>query len=130
MPDSLAVVMLSNIRKAMSPHSRLLIRVSILDDQISTNLITYTEEYLIQTTARVPTGEYSLEQAQPPLLPNYGLGRIRQYYTDAAMMVLCNGGERSLDEYTQLAKDAGLHFIRTWDLGEMFAIEFAPAPSE
>lgn len=113
MPDSLALIMFSNIREAMSPHSRLLI-----------------QEYLIQTTARVPTGEYSLEQAQPPLLPNYGLGRIRQYYTDAAMMVLCNSGERSLDEYTQLAKDAGLHFIRTWDLGEMFAIEFAPAPSE
>jgi len=71
-----------------------------------------------------------LGQADPPLLPNYGLGRIRQYYTDAAMMILCNSGERSLDEYVQLAAKANLQLVKAWDLGEMFAIEFAPARLE
>jgi len=46
------------------------------------------------------------------------------------MMLLCNSEERSLDGYIHLAAKANLRFIKTWDLGEMFAIEFAPAPLE
>ena len=46
------------------------------------------------------------------------------------MMILCNSGERSLGEYVQLAAKANLQLVKAWDLGEMFAIEFAPARLE
>lgn len=46
------------------------------------------------------------------------------------MMILCNSEERSLDEYVQLAAKANLLLVKAWDLGEMFAIEFAPAQLE
>lgn len=111
MPDNIAVTVFSNVRKVMSPTSRVLL-----------------QEYIIQAPVRVPDGGLTLHQAEPPLLPNYGAGRLRQYHTDAAMMVLCNSAERSLEEYVRLAKEADLHFVKVWDLGELSAVEFAPAP--
>ncbi|KAJ3571814.1 hypothetical protein NP233_g3494 [Leucocoprinus birnbaumii] len=113
MQDDIAIKVLSNIRKVMSPTSRVLL-----------------QEYIIQAPFRSPDDDLTLDQAQPPLLPNYGVGRVRQYYTDAAMMVLCNGGERSLEDYVQLAKVAGLQFVKVWDLGELCAVEFAPLSKE
>ncbi|KAJ3560868.1 hypothetical protein NP233_g10552 [Leucocoprinus birnbaumii] len=110
MPDDVATLVLSNVRKSMSPTSRVLI-----------------QETIVQYAARVPDDDVTLQQAEPPLLPNYGAGRIRQYYTDAAMMVLCNSQERTLEHYIALGNAAGLQFVTTWDLGEMSAVEYAPA---
>jgi len=96
-----------------------------------TGIHVQTEDYLIQSAARTTdSNELTLEQAQLPLLPNYGVGRIRQYYTDAVMMVLCNSKERSLDDFVQLGKKAGLKYVKVWDLGEISAIEFAPGAFE
>ncbi|KAF9449478.1 S-adenosyl-L-methionine-dependent methyltransferase [Macrolepiota fuliginosa MF-IS2] len=103
-----AVKALENIRKAMSPASRLLVY-----------------EYIIQNTNRVPVNESEFQQAPLPLLPNFGAGRIRQYYLDLAVMALTNSGERRLDDYIRLATAAGLKLVDVWDLGEMGVMEFA-----
>ncbi|KAF5363268.1 hypothetical protein D9756_001094 [Leucocoprinus leucothites] len=113
MPDKAATTALSNVRKVMSPTSRVLV-----------------QDYIMQGGVRVPDDGRTLKQAQPPLLPNYGVGRIRQYRTDAAMMVLCNSQERTLDDFIQLGKAVGLEFVKVWDLGEIGAVEFAPGNFE
>lgn len=43
-----------------------------------------------------------IPEAPEPLLPNYGEGRIRQYYLDLDMMVMLNAKERTLDEFVKL----------------------------
>ncbi|KXN85134.1 Sterigmatocystin 8-O-methyltransferase [Leucoagaricus sp. SymC.cos] len=114
LPDNMAITALSGIRKVMSPTSRVLV-----------------QDYLLQSATRTTdNGKLIREQAQPPLLPNYGVGRIRQYYTDAAMMVLCNSEERSLEHFVQLGRKSGLEFVKVWDLGELNVIEFAPGAFE
>jgi len=86
---------------------------------------------MLQSAVRTTDStELTLKQAESPLLPNYGAGRIRQYYTDAAMMVLCNSQERTLDHSVQLGRKAGLEFVKVWDVGELSAFEFAPGAIE
>ncbi|KAF5363265.1 hypothetical protein D9756_001091 [Leucocoprinus leucothites] len=134
MPDKAATTALSNVRKVMAATSRVLVRESdfmILHlKPIDARLSPKTEDYIMQGGVRVPDNECNLKQAQPPLLPNYGGGRIRQYRTDAAMMVLCNSQERTLDDFIQLGRIAGLEFVKVWDLGEIGAVEFAPGSIE
>lgn len=64
------------------------------------------------------------EQAPEPLLPNYGVGRIRQYALDLDMMVMLNSQERRLEEFIRLGEEAGLMFTKLWNFGEMSAVEF------
>ena len=45
----------------------------------------------------------SAVQAPKPLLPNYGYGSARTYLQDVNMLILLNGGERTLNEF----KDVG-----------------------
>jgi hypothetical protein len=71
----------------------------------------------------VANGESAFEQAPEPLLPNYGVGRIRQYALDLDMMVMLNSQERRLEEFIALGEEAGLKFVKLWDLGEMSAVE-------
>lgn len=59
------------------------------------------------------------QQAPLPLLPNFGVGRIRQYNPDIIAMQLMNGEGRTLARHTKLAEDAELQFVKLWDLGEM-----------
>ncbi|KAF5364060.1 hypothetical protein D9756_000985 [Leucocoprinus leucothites] len=113
MSDEVAIKALSNVRSVMSPTSRVLV-----------------QEFILQSAVRVSDDEIALGQADPPLLPNYGVGRIRQYYFDAIMMVLQNGQERSSDDFIRIGKRAGLELVKIWDLGETSAVEFAPAGLE
>jgi len=108
--DEVAIGIFKNIAKAMSPTSRLLIH-----------------EYILQGANRVPDDESPYKQAPAPLLPNYGAGRVRQYYLDISMMWLLNSEERTLDGYSKLAEAAGLRFVKFWDLRELGIIEFALA---
>ncbi|KAF9033801.1 S-adenosyl-L-methionine-dependent methyltransferase [Panaeolus papilionaceus] len=106
-PNAEAVTILSNVRKAMAPPSRLLLH-----------------EFILQSTNRVPASEAKYEQAPEPLLPNYGLGRITQYYVDINMMVQVNSQERRLSEYIELGEAAGLKFEKLWDFGTTGLVEY------
>ena len=66
----------------------------------------------------------AFKQAPEPLLPNYGVGRIRQYNLDLDMMVMVNSQERRLEEFIKLGQEAGLEFVKLWDLGETGVVEF------
>lgn len=82
------------------------------------------EEFVLQYADRVADESSEFKQAPEPLLPNYGVGRIRQYNLDLDMMVMLNSQERYLEEFIQLGKEAGLRFEKFWDLpGEMGVIE-------
>jgi len=70
------------------------------------------------------------KQAPEPLLPNYGVGKVRQYNLDLDMMVMLNSQERYLEEFIKLGEEAGLRFEKLWDVGEMGVIEFRLAEAE
>ncbi|CAK5272568.1 unnamed protein product [Mycena citricolor] len=104
------LIILQGIKKVMKPGSRVLIH-----------------EYILQTgstksSANTTQGN-ELTRAPEPLLPNYGQGRIRQYYLDVSLMVLLNGKERTLDDYVQLGAQAGLRFSRVWEFGDLSGVE-------
>ncbi|EIN06884.1 S-adenosyl-L-methionine-dependent methyltransferase [Punctularia strigosozonata HHB-11173 SS5] len=107
-PDAQAKQILENVKKVMKPGSRLLI-----------------QEYVLQHLNR--SADSLIPVAPEPLLPNYGLGRIREYYQDLNMMVCLNAKERTLDDFTSLANDTGFKFVKLWDFGETAAIEFKKA---
>lgn len=48
-------------------------------------------------------------QAPEPLLPNFGAGSSRPFMQDVEMMILLNGGERTLDELKALGYDTLVH---------------------
>ncbi|KAF9040755.1 S-adenosyl-L-methionine-dependent methyltransferase [Panaeolus papilionaceus] len=106
-PEAESIKILQSVRKAMSPNSRVLV-----------------QEYILQGTNRVSQDKAKYEQAPEPLLPNYGLGRIRQYYLDIDMMAMLNSEERHLSSFIKLGEAAGLRFEKVWDLGEMGLVEY------
>ncbi|KAF4616101.1 hypothetical protein D9613_011398 [Agrocybe pediades] len=106
--DAPAVEVLSNVRRAMGPHSCVLLH-----------------EHILQYPFRVSDSEHLLrEQAPEPLLANYGAGRIRQYYLDMALMNLINGKARTFPGYVKLGESTGLEFVNVWDLGETSVLEY------
>ena len=84
----------------------------------------YTEEYILQHANRVPEEKALTKQAPEPLLPNYGVGRIRQYNLDLDMMTMLNSEERRLPDFIRLGKAAGLEFVKLWDFGETGLVEY------
>ena len=85
----------------------------------------YPEEFVLQHADRVADGSSAFKQAPEPMLPNYGVGKIRQYNLDLDMMVMLNSQERRLEEFVKLGEEAGLRFEKLWDnIGEMGAVEF------
>ena len=57
-------------------------------------------------------------------MPNYGVGRIRQYNIDLHMMTFLNSEERRLPQFIRLGEAAGLEFVKLWDLGELGLVEY------
>jgi len=106
-PDAESIKILSGVKKAMAPHSRVLLH-----------------EYILQPANRVPEEKSPFKQAPEPLLPNYGGGRIRQFNLDLHMMAMLNSEERRLPEFIRLGEAAGLEFVKLWDLGEMGLVEY------
>ena len=66
----------------------------------------------------------TFEQAPEPLLPNYGVGRIRQYRLDLVMMLMWNSKERTLEEFIKIGEEAGLSFVKLWNTGDLGLLEF------
>jgi len=108
-PDKECVTILKGIKSVMSPTSRVLIH-----------------EYILQH-ANKESGEAATELAPEPLLPNYGAGGIRRYNLDLDMMILFNSEQRHLEQFIDLGEQAGLKFVKVWDLKEMGLVEFALA---
>ncbi|KAJ7135971.1 S-adenosyl-L-methionine-dependent methyltransferase [Mycena epipterygia] len=104
-PSPQCLTILKGIRKSMKPGSRVLIR-----------------EFTAAVSSDRPV-DGQLKQAPAPLLHNYGEGRIRQYHLDVSLMVLVNSKERTLDEYVELGKEAGLQFMKVWEFGDMSGVE-------
>jgi len=111
-PESSAIEILRSTRRAMEPHSRLLIH-----------------DYVLQHLSREPlteSGVIGMEEAPTPMLPNFGLGNIRTYNQDLTMLLIYNAKERTLNEMIDLGGKAGLKFEKVWDLAEMSLMEFSP----
>ncbi|KAG6827647.1 hypothetical protein H0H92_011013 [Tricholoma furcatifolium] len=81
-------------------------------------------EYVLQHANRTHTSESAFQEAPEPMLPNYGLGKIREYSLDVYLMVTLNSRERTLEEFISMATKAGLNFVKLWPAGEMSVIEF------
>jgi len=106
-PDKECQTILTNVARAMTPSSRLLIH-----------------EYVLQNPLRREDASKDIIVAPEPLLPNWGEGRIQPYRADMVMMVLGNSKERTFDEFLSLGSAAGLEFVKLWDLGETSFVEF------
>ncbi|KAH7917709.1 S-adenosyl-L-methionine-dependent methyltransferase [Leucogyrophana mollusca] len=114
-PDAEAVSILRNVRRAMTPQSRVLIQDYVLK-------YTSGEEVIAQTLLDV-------HEAPEPLLPNYGAGNMRMYESDITMMLAHNARERTVDECVKLGEKAGLYLVKMWDLAESAVLEFRLAPA-
>jgi len=109
-PDKECLQILNGVSKAMAAHSRMLV-----------------QEYILLQSSRVPDEESRVQQAPEPLLPNFGVGKIRLYNSDINMMGMLNAQERRLESFIELAAKAGLKFLKFWDAGEMGMVEFVKA---
>jgi len=87
----------------------------------------HRDEYILQRGDRVPESESPTNQAPTPMLPNYGAGNIRLYNLDLQMLCVFNGEVRNLAHFIKLGKDAGLEFLKAWDVGETSIIEYQRA---
>jgi hypothetical protein len=110
-PDSLAIDILKNVKGSMKPDSRLLIHDYILHGSRQHDVSDSTD----------------MATAPEPLLKNFGAGNIRPYAQDVNLMMLMNAKERSLDEFKALGIQAGLEFVRVWDIVESGIVEFKVA---
>ncbi|PBL03216.1 S-adenosyl-L-methionine-dependent methyltransferase [Armillaria gallica] len=114
-PDEQSLLILSNVRKAMKPSSRLIIHDTVL-------------RQAVRTTSPSPSQKDATFQdvAPEPLLPNYGAARIRTYELDMIMMNLLGSAARTLDEFLSLCGTCGLKFEKLYEAGETDLIEFSP----
>ncbi|EIM86299.1 S-adenosyl-L-methionine-dependent methyltransferase [Stereum hirsutum FP-91666 SS1] len=110
-PAAESMKMLANVRKAMKPHSKLLIR-----------------ELIIEHVSRPQEEEAVADDRAPePLLPNYGMGNVFQYNMDLNMMALLNAKERTLAEFVDLGKKTGFRFVKLYVTGKLGLLEFVAA---
>jgi len=106
-PDAQALTILTNVRNAMSPNSRVLIH-----------------EYIMKPLHRKATQSVNDEIADEPLLPNFGAGQVRLYHQDMTMMLLYNAKERTIEETSSICLKAKLKLEKVWDLGETSVLEY------
>ncbi|KAJ6628892.1 S-adenosyl-L-methionine-dependent methyltransferase [Mycena sp. CBHHK59/15] len=103
---------LDNVRKAVKPSSRVFIH-----------------EFVLQHIVRDSAFEGKFEKAPEPLLPNFGIGKVRPYAQDINMMVCLNSQERTLPQFIEMGARSGFEFVKLWDHGEVGLMEFAPSAS-
>ncbi|KAG2074762.1 S-adenosyl-L-methionine-dependent methyltransferase [Suillus decipiens] len=113
-PDRESSVILSNVRKALGPNSRLLIHDYVLR-QLS-------REQAVAEDAKV-----GVVSAPEPLLVNFGVGNVRSYQQDLTMLFLHHAKERTLQDSLALATAAGLKLEKVWDLAEACVLEYSAA---
>ncbi|KAG1794326.1 S-adenosyl-L-methionine-dependent methyltransferase [Suillus plorans] len=108
-PDDESRVILNNIRKVMGPNSRVLIHDCVL-------LRPFQEP-------AIEANQSSKDHKTPePTLLNFGSHTSHQL--DMAMWLLCNGKERTLNEFKNIGASAGLVLTQTYDLVATTLLEF------
>jgi len=110
-PDVEVGVILTNVRKAMAPHSRLLIHGTLLPPSIR--------------DSGGKTSSFGLYATPDPLLPNIA---NRAYQQDMAMLFLHNARERTLEESIALGSSVGLKLEKAYDLSDTAVLDFRIAP--
>ncbi|KAF8515747.1 O-methyltransferase [Gautieria morchelliformis] len=95
-PDEQALKILSNLRKAASPSTKL-----VLGD--------YIIPYACRTDFTVGLRGAQAHVAKEPLLANLGKASANVYWIDMAMQVLLNGQERTLRHHINITAQAGWH---------------------
>ncbi|KAF5379563.1 hypothetical protein D9757_009256 [Collybiopsis confluens] len=96
--DADCQLILKNVRKVMKPGSRVIIHDTVIREALQ-------NEELSEASGdqHFDHGLTTLMDTAPkPLLPNYGVGRIRSYELDILMMTLLNAQSRTLDEFVTL----------------------------
>ncbi|KAG2366698.1 O-methyltransferase-domain-containing protein [Suillus spraguei] len=111
-PDRESAVILSNVRKALGPNSRLLIHDCVL-------------RQLSRQQAVEEDSKLGIVSAPEPLLANFGVGNIHSYKQDIHMLFATNAKERSLQESLTLATVAGLKLEKVWDLVGSCVLEYS-----
>jgi len=109
-PDEVCSKILAGIKKSMTKQSKLFIH-----------------EYVLQHVVRETGKTAKFEQVPVPLLPNYGLGRIRMYNQDMNMLSNFNSKERTLGEFVSMGENSRLRFVKLWDAGETSIVAFSLA---
>ncbi|KAL6303966.1 S-adenosyl-L-methionine-dependent methyltransferase [Sparassis latifolia] len=100
-PDDECVAILTELRKAMAPHSRIL-----------------STDQAINTTVGSP----HLKRAPAPLPANYGYAHQMAGIRDMNMMTMFNGMERTPQDFSALAERAGLRVVKVWEGRGLYAI--------
>ncbi|KAG2366734.1 O-methyltransferase-domain-containing protein [Suillus spraguei] len=113
-PDRESAVILSNVRKALGPNSRVLIHDYVL-------------RQLSREQAVAEDSKSGVVSAPDPLLVNFGVGNIRSYQQDLTMLFLHHAKERPLQDSLALATAAGLKLEKVWDLAEACVLEYSAA---
>ncbi|KAJ4479217.1 S-adenosyl-L-methionine-dependent methyltransferase [Lentinula aciculospora] len=116
-PDAECELILKNVRKAMKPSSRVIIHDTVIRDVVRS-----TYDHLKASSDK----SVQVDVAPEPLLPNYGVGCIRTYGLDMALMHLLNAQARTLPEYIELGEKSGLRFEKLYEAGETDLVEFTP----
>jgi len=92
--DEQCIAILSAVRAALAPHSRVLIA-----------------EVVVNTTFGCP----EMKSAPPPLLANYSIASTYAHVMDLTMMTYFKGMERTPAQFRVLAERAGLTVVGIWD---------------
>ncbi|KAI0789396.1 S-adenosyl-L-methionine-dependent methyltransferase [Abortiporus biennis] len=110
-PDDVCIKILSTLRPALGTKSRILIC-----DQVT------------RTTCGSPQ---DVDEHIPyPLPANYGFAHRYPNMSDLNMMTLLAGRERTVSEYKNLAKSAGLQILKLWKCrGTLWVIEMGLPPA-
>ncbi|THH22374.1 hypothetical protein EUX98_g8214 [Antrodiella citrinella] len=95
-PDEECIKILTSIRPALGPKSRILISDSVM-------------------LPTCPQSTPSFAPAPAPLLANYGIASRYNHMRDLNMLTLLNGRERNPEEWRDLAKRAGLRVEKIWE---------------
>ncbi|KAG1828530.1 O-methyltransferase-domain-containing protein [Suillus variegatus] len=112
--DHESTIILSNIRKALGPNSRVLIHDYVLCQ-------------LSRKQAVIEASEFGVVSAPEPLLANFGVGNMRSYQQDMTMLFVYNAKERTLQDFLALATAARLKLEKVWDLAESCVLEYSAA---
>ncbi|KIM55709.1 hypothetical protein SCLCIDRAFT_1212767 [Scleroderma citrinum Foug A] len=112
-PDAEALTILRNVRKAMAPHSRVLIQDFIVGNP--------------DRSSDPAAKNIGIDVAPKPMLPGFGAGNTFMYQQDLLMLMGNNGKERLLDDWTTLATAVGLRLEKVYDLGDTSVLDFRMA---
>lgn len=109
-PDAESITILKNVRKAMKPSSKLIIHDTVLQHAVRS----------------AENNEQLHDQAPEPLLPNWGVARVRTYELDMTMNNLLNAQARTLKEFIDLCGQCDLKYSNIYNAGETDLVEFVP----